>query len=260
MRTPSEEALPALIAGAAAVDITPERPVFLYGYPHVPRWSTGVSDPLECSALYLEDSQGGKALFLACDLIFISKRLAGAVRERIRAAMGVPLEAILVSATHTHSGPVTVNYLSNAADPVVPRADQAYLDVLAGRIVDAGCRAVKGAAPAEIGFSIARAEGIGTNRHDPAGPADPDVPLIFVRGSGDQKPIGCMVLYAMHPTVLHDDSTMISGDFPAFARSALRRLALSESCPVVYLNGASGKPKSTARHARQHTRRGPAPR
>jgi hypothetical protein len=42
-----------VMAGAAVVDITPQGSVFLYGYPHVKRYSTGVHDPLECAALYL---------------------------------------------------------------------------------------------------------------------------------------------------------------------------------------------------------------
>ena len=39
-------------AGAAQVDVTPDSPQFLYGYPHCERISTGVHDPLLASALY----------------------------------------------------------------------------------------------------------------------------------------------------------------------------------------------------------------
>ena len=48
----------ALRAGAASAELTPQHSVFLFGYPHVPRYSTGVHDPLETAALYL---QGGVA-------------------------------------------------------------------------------------------------------------------------------------------------------------------------------------------------------
>ncbi len=118
-----------LLAGAATADITPRGPQFLYGYPHVPRTSTGVHDPLQGGALYLSD---GRASLLLCsaDVIFIGKDLAARVRARIEAAAGIPGGSVLVSATHTHSGPVTVDYLSNSADPVVPKADAAYLRVL----------------------------------------------------------------------------------------------------------------------------------
>ncbi|MFM9029852.1 MAG: neutral/alkaline non-lysosomal ceramidase N-terminal domain-containing protein, partial [Opitutaceae bacterium] len=97
-----------LRAGAAVTDLTPEGSVFLFGYPHVPRLSTGIHDRLQCSALYLEGG-GGRALFLAADLIFVGRKLAGEVRRRIAAETGVPEEAVMITATHTHSGPVTVD-------------------------------------------------------------------------------------------------------------------------------------------------------
>ena len=87
-----------LRAGAAVTDLTPEGSVFLFGYPHVPRLSTGVHDRLQCSALYLECA-GGRAVFLANDLIFVGRKLAGEVRRRIAAEAGVPEEAVMITAT-----------------------------------------------------------------------------------------------------------------------------------------------------------------
>ena len=46
-----------LTAGSATADITPDRPQFLFGYPHVRRYSTGVHDPLLSSALFLSDGR-----------------------------------------------------------------------------------------------------------------------------------------------------------------------------------------------------------
>lgn len=229
----------ALWAGAAVVDITPRESVFLFGYPHVPRHSTGVHDPLECAALYLRSAEGG-ALFLANDLICFTKKFVTTVRARISAATGLPAEAIMITATHTHSGPLTADYLSNAADAVVPKADPVYLQWLADRMVEAATTAVNAAVPAEVGLAVARAEGVGSNRHDPAGPADPEVPVVIARSLASREPIGCMVVYGMHPTVLHEDSKLISADFPYFARHWLRRGALPTECPVIYHNGASG--------------------
>lgn len=227
------------VCGAATVDITPSGSVFLYGYPHVPRKSEGVHDPLECAALYIR-GEGGEALFLSCDLIYFARDYALGVRKRIAEATGVPLEGILLAATHTHSGPVTVNNLGSSDDPVIPRADPALLEWLAGRIVEAAEQAVGCAEPAEIGLARARAEGVGSNRHDPAGPADPEVPVFVVRSTETRKPIGCLLVYAMHPTVMHEDSRLISSDFPHYTRSYLKRMVLGQGCPVVYLQGAAG--------------------
>lgn len=231
---------PGLRAGAARADLTPRQSMFLFGYPHVPRHSTGVHDPLGCAALYLR-SGAGQALILANDLIFFSRDFVAGVRRRIEQRTGVPAGAIAITATHTHSGPVTVNHISNEADPVVPKADAAYLDWLAGQMTEAACAAVAAAEPATAGAGVARAEGVGTNRHDPAGPVDPDVPVLLVRSRRDGRALACMVAYAMHPTVLHEDSTLISGDFPHFTRRHLvEQGLLSESCVILYHNGASG--------------------
>lgn len=226
-------------AGASMVDITPKGSVFLFGYPHVRRYSTGVQDPLECAALYLE-AAGGRALFLANDLIFFSRDYVVEVRRRIFAATGIPEEAVMISATHTHSGPVMTNNLSNATDSVVPKADPAYLEWLADRLVMAARAAVAAAEPAVVGLAVAKAEGVGTNRHDPAGPTDPDVPVLLARSQATGKALGCMLVYGMHPTVMHEDSTLISPDFPGFTRRWLRERVLSAACPVIYLLGAAG--------------------
>ncbi len=132
------------------------------------------------------------------------------------------------------------NYLSNAADPILPKADPAFLGILADQMVVAASRAVSSAVPAELGLAVARAEGVGTNRHDPAGPADPEVPVLVARSLVAHVPIGAMIVYGMHPTVLHEDSTLVSADFPFFARTYLKRTVLPAGCPVVYHNGASG--------------------
>ena len=228
-----------LHAGAATVDVTPPGSVFLFGYPHVPRMSTGVHDPLECAALYLK-REGTEVLLLANDIIFVSKSHTREIRRRIRERTGIREEAIMITATHTHSGPLTAKCLSNAADPVVPEPDARYLELFTTRVVAAAEAAVRSAVPAEIGFALARSDGVGTNRHDPAGPADPEVPVLVARSLATGTPIACMLVCAMHPTVLHEDSTLISADFPGFTRRFLRQQALPPTCPVLYHQGASG--------------------
>lgn len=229
-----------LRAGAASANITPQGSVFLFGYPHVPRCSIGVHDQLETAALYLRGGEG-EVLFIANDLIFVSKQVAADVRRRICVKTGVPISAIIITATHTHSGPVMREHPVDASDPVVPKVDSAYLAFVTEQMTDVGCAAVRGAVPAEAALAVARAEGIGTNRHDPAGPADPDVPVLVVRSRGARTPLACMVAYAMHPTVLHEDSKLVSADFPGFTRRYLReQKLLPVSCPVLYHNGASG--------------------
>ncbi len=227
-------------AGSAQVDITPTNSQFLYGYPHVERYSTGVHDRIWSSALYISGGDSNDDLmFIANDIIYISKEMREHIRHKISEKTGLKQESIMVSATHTHSGPKTVDSLLHASDPAVPKADQDYVDFMLNQIVASGIRAYKSREPAQIGLSTATAEGVGTNRRDPSGPADLEVPVLMaVNLQGD--PIACMLVCSMHPTVLHEDSTLITGDFPGLARIYLQENILGTSCPVLHHTGPAG--------------------
>ncbi len=231
--------MPSLIAGSAVADISPKDSQFLYGYPHVERYSTGIHDPILSQALYLSDGQQ-QVMFIANDIIFITKQSAQRVRQRISQATDIPVTNIMVTATHTHSGPITANYISNEADPVVPKVDQGYLRHFEDQIVAAGTEACRHRQPAKAGLALASGQGVGTHRHDPNGPADPQVPVLMVRSIDGDRPIAAMVVCSMHPTVLHEDSKLVSGDFPAMARQYLQKTLLGEKCPVLYHTGPAG--------------------
>jgi hypothetical protein len=63
--------------------------------------------------------------------------------------------------------------------------------------------------------------------------------LLLVRSLPDRKYLACMVVYSMHPTVLHEDSTLISADFPGMTRDHLQEV-LGRDCPVLYHTGPAG--------------------
>lgn len=225
-------------AGSATSDISPVTSQFLCGYPHVPRWSTGVHDPLTSSALALDDGET-RLLFIANDIIYVPKNLVARARQRIEAATGTPSAHIMITATHTHSGPLVQNRGPGSTDTVIPNSDPAYVKLLEDGIVEAGIAACQALRPAEIGLAVARVEGIGTNRRDPQGPADPEIPVLAVRDASTHAWIGIHEIYAMHPTVLHEDSTLASGDFPGMGRLYLQKV-LGSAVPVLHNNGAGG--------------------
>jgi hypothetical protein len=228
-----------LEGGAAATDITPQNSQFLFGYPFVKRYSNGVHDPLLSSALYLSDGQT-RTIFIANDIIYVSKTSAARIRERVSALTSVPSRNIMITATHTHSGPKTLDHLSNEADSLVPKTDPGYVLFMEEMIVSAATQAVRRARPVEVGLSAADGAGIGANRRNPAGPTDPEIPVLVVRSLLDRTYLACMVVYSMHPTVLHEDSTLISADFPGMTRSYLQREVFGRDCTILYHTGPSG--------------------
>ena len=227
-----------LKAGAAFTNITPHKPHFLYGYPFVERISTGINDWLLSSALYLTDGVES-VFFITNDIVLLSKAIVANVRKGISEATGVPADHIMVGATHTHSGPITIDCKVSADDSVIPPADQEYIRYMEQQIIRSACTAFSNAVLAKIGLTVADGTGIGTNRHDPDGPADLDIPVLVVKDLND-KMIACMMVCNMHPTVLHEDSTLCSGDFPSYARDILQKKVFGCECPVLHFTGASG--------------------
>lgn len=241
-----------ILVGAEAVDVTPRGPMFLYGYPHAPRISTGVNDPLLASAMYLSDRRV-RVLFVSVDVIWLSKAMVANARAQIAEQTGLAGEHIMITATHTHSGPVTVEMLSNSNDHTVPPPDSCYLAVLVQGIVRSAVAAVRNAEPAEVAFAVAECPSIGGNRHDPRGPTVNAIPLIWARSLTDKsRSLAMMYVNRVHPTVLHEDSTLISGDFPGLCRIHLQDRFLSRDCPVLCHLGAAGN-QSPRYIARSHT-------
>ncbi|NUN94420.1 MAG: hypothetical protein HUU04_11665 [Verrucomicrobiae bacterium] len=243
--------------GVARRDILPAKPMFLVGYPHVARISTGVHDPIFASAAYFSDGSR-EILTLSLDLCYLMPQTVRAWREAIRAATGIPASHILVSPTHTHSAPQTAEILMWRGDPVVPRPDPDYMDLVARRVLAAAMEARASAVDAELAVTRAEARGVGRNRIARDGPMDYEVGILFARRKADGAPLAALTVYGMHPTVLHEDSTRISSDFPHFARRQIE-----ESLPgsmVVYHNGPCGNlsPRYEVRVVRRgHCVRGP---
>jgi hypothetical protein len=82
-----------------------------------------------------------------------------------------------------------------------------------------------------------REQGIGGNRRNPNGLADPEVWTIGVKdASGALR--ACYVKYALHPTFLHSDNFFVSADYPGALRAYL-----NEKHPdtvVLFAQGTSG--------------------
>jgi neutral ceramidase len=225
-----------LQAGAAKRDISPTKPMQLCGYPHVRRISTGIHDPLLALALFLRNGNDA-VLLCALDLLEFNPDVARCIRRHVAQALGIDEAGVLISCTHTHSGPVTLNYLPFSGDIAMPPPDPSYLEYVEERIVDAAVEAKKRAQPAELAWTSADARGVGGNRHSLDGPTDPEVGVLAVRSEG--KLAAMALIYGMHPTVMHEDSSLVSADFPSYARLHLQE-EFGKDLVVLYHTGPAG--------------------
>src|SRR5690606_7032541 len=116
----------------------------------------GVHDRLRSSALYISDGKTA-IIQIANDIIWVSQAVSRKARQRISTETGVPVEQIMITASHTHSGPGTARMLSNAADPNASKAAPGFAQRLEDGIVAAAVEAARIARPATLAY--ARADG-----------------------------------------------------------------------------------------------------
>ncbi len=194
--------------------------------------SRAVHDPLLARALCLAPAQHEQAgvLLLAADLCLMTTGQALQVRERIAQGSGLPARNVLVSCTHTHSGPDMG--LQAIADG---RAVPGHVAGILTGLVEAGLAAHAARRPARLAWSRGQAR-IGRNRRLADGPVDRDLLVLRVEGE-DGRPIGLVFLHGCHATVLGHENLELSADWPGVASGRIER---ESGGLALFLLGAHG--------------------
>lgn len=224
-----------LKAGTSLVDISPREGIALAGYPHCPRYNTGVHDPLYAACLYLTNGKR-EVVIVTLDLLYIGKQLVKKLRNKI----GVD---IMFCASHTHSGPwASTPLASEISENIYP--DEEYIQDLLQKLEHAIRNAMEITFDAQLGTGIGHCgaeQGVGGNRRTPNGVCDPSVNVLAVR---DMNGVlrACLLNYALHPTFLHAESTVVSADYPAYVRRYLR-FAFPKAV-FLFAQGTSGNQSS----------------
>ena len=149
-----------LHVGAATVSITPDRPIALAGQMHT-RISREVESPVTATALALESRDGEKSLdqavLISCDLVAIEDAVLKRVRELLgKRIPGLDVRKVVMSATHTHTAPVTAE-----GDYEIPKdgvmQPSEYAEFLANRVADAAANAWDSRKPGKAGWGLGHA-------------------------------------------------------------------------------------------------------
>ena len=244
-------------AGVAAVEITPEEPVWMGGFASRDRPSEGVLLPLFAKALALEDATGNRAVLVTSDLLGFPKSVSDRIRDRIEANHGLGRAQIILNGSHTHGGPVVGDSL-RCMYPMTDEQEAAvlrYTAALEDKIVALADEALEALAPAALcaGTGIARIavnhrtnnEAAMTPTTMPVGPSDHAVPTLRV--TREDGSLAAIVFgYACHPTALA--GYLFSGDFTGFAQ-----VFLEEAHPgaaALFFAGCGGEQKAVPRQGR----------
>ncbi len=207
-------------AGAATSNITPDLGSSINGGFQDGK-AAYIHDELNARCLALDDGQT-KLVLVVADSCVIGRGIFDEAKKLVNEATGVPMENMLMSATHSHSCGTAQAVGQSEPSP-------AYQRFVAQRIADGVRRALTNLAPAKIGWGRADVPqhvfnrrwrmkpgsipptplGVTTdqvktnpginnpNLLEPAGPTDPQVFFISVQ-SPDGKPIALYANYSLH--------------------------------------------------------------
>ena len=251
-----------LEAGAAAVDITPQDfPLNMRGG-FSPNPATKAHDPFHARALVLSDGKT-KLAMVVVDSLGAGRETLDEAKAIAHKATGIPMENMLVSSTHTHSGPTSNGQSGNEAK---------YRTIFVNGVAESIIQAHAALRPAAVGAAshplpdevfnrrwFLKAGAMPLNpfgKFDevkmnpgadnkfldrPAGPTDPDVTIISVHeAKSSKKPIAVYANYALHYVGGAPQGEMSSDYFGEFARVMPSRVRGDEKFVAMLSNGASG--------------------
>ncbi len=217
------------MAGTGKLMITPPFDCELSGFVAREGRCRGVHDPLYARALVLADGKEKIAL-VSADLIGVDTKLLAKVREKVAELTDLDPSAVILSATHTHSGPVTLQ------DAYLGETDATYLSGLINNIAGAIYQANQNLEPVSLFVGEGDCRSVGKNRRQKNGPTDSQV--LVLRFQGAKGPKALLVNYACHPVVLGPDNLLVTADYPFYMVNALEQVY--PGTQVMFVNGATG--------------------
>ena len=215
--------------GAAAADITPPVGIAMGGYWGRRSGATHIRDRLMAKALVCGRG-AGRVVLVAVDLVGLDADVVRAIRDRIECATGIAGAAIMVCASHTHSGPLTLPFRG------LTSMDRRYLAQVADAVVEAVVAAAGDSRPGRLYYARPEVQ-IGRNRR-PQSVRGEVVPYAHVlRFAAECGTEATIFSHACHPVVLGRDNHQISGDFPG---EAARCVEAATGGLALFVNGACG--------------------
>jgi neutral ceramidase len=237
-------------AGVAQVDITPPPGLPMYGYfdrIKDNRLSSGTLDPLYARVLVLEAGKKRVAL-ITLDLgRTFSQSLLDQLREA--AARRHRISFLIVTASHTHSGPNILDAYPNGQAPAWEITDLQKIETAIGtackHLVSAQLGTGYNYRKVFIGYNRRRVNPDGTvtmvwsnPNKDPTEPLDPTVSVLRVDRTNGQ-PLAILVGYACHPVIFGTDNTKYSADYPGVMVKTVEQ-AFGGKPICFFLQGAAG--------------------
>lgn len=230
-----------LEVGIGKWDITPPSGTPSAGYENRKgRGMEGVHDPLEATAVFI-DNGSKKMIICGVDNLGFPYELIQRVIKKTHESL--PDLEIYIGSSHTHSGggaflkiPIVGEVLAGKYDEQI---SQFYID----GIIQAILEAHKNKKKAKIGIGYGQAnEELALFRS--SWPAEETKPLsniaVIKITDEEERPLGLIFNYAIHPTVLDGSNNLFSSDLVGYARNHLQK-QIGHQVQAVFINGAQAE-------------------
>ena len=215
--------------GAAAADITPPVGIAMGGYWGRRSGATHIRDRLMAKALVCGQGAARVAL-VAVDLVGLDADAVRGIREKIGRATGIEGAAIMVCASHTHSGPLTFPFRG------MGHIDSGYLEQVSDAVVEVVVAAAADSRPGRLYYARPQVQ-IGRNRRPQSVKGEVAPYAHVLRFATECGVEATLFSYACHPVVLGRDNYQISADFPG---AAARCIEAATGGRALFVNGACG--------------------
>jgi len=220
-----------LQAGLGITTITPPMGVEMSGYGYyLNRRCDGVMSDLYSKALVLDDGNTRVAI-VANDIIGVDRDITSRTRALVEANTGIPPEHLLLSCSHTHSGPATI-FLRGCGE-----VDQPYVEMLIRLMASAVMMANSTLEPVTMRVGSGHLDNLSHNRVVQGGPIDPEVGVIsFNREDG--RLLATLTNFSCHSVTLGGGNTKISPDYCGVTAHIVE--SIFPGSKMLFLQGSCG--------------------
>jgi hypothetical protein len=239
--------------------INPPLGLGLVGYPSErPNTGVGLDLCVRAAVFAAPDAPAPQAALLVLDVIGVRPPLLEHIRAACSEAVpGLPSDAVMVAATHTHSGPTLGRSRRKGGEERVPDPD--YIEQVVAASASAAADGWKarrlvrmrfGTAEAKLAHNrrVVDADGIATNVWLDDGTHDgyfvPDVPFVLFEDAEEGNACWVVASYGCHPVTLGPRSDKVSPDYPGYFVRKLESQTGARTAMFITGGGGNINPKT----------------
>ncbi len=253
------------LAGNARIKITPEKPLVMSGYASRTTPYTSIEQDIWAKALVLEDENGKRVAIITTDLVGFNSEITPAIYAGITEKTGIPRKDVLLTWSHTHSGPrLTLEEEPHAGTTEEYRSNSvAYTEALQNQLASLVDQAARNLQTVELNWGNGFVPFVMNRRGrtprgvrlspNPSGHVDRSLPCLKVFAF-DGKLMAALFQVACHNTTLSQNNYALCGDFSGFAQSEVEKDYPNAN--AMFITGCAGNanpyPRGTMEIARQH--------